>query len=384
MESQGGDHQVNTDMNIWEVNTWQSGTASLGIHHSLTENQDISFSFDYLRYDNDNPSSYHNTTREDGAEDIILVSKVTPISFRVASFDYINMLLPGFTMEAGGKVTLSRFTNTVRVEQPLSDDTGLNAATLDENIFAGYGSFQWELLMGWQMRGGLRYEHTDSYLTSPSEGVLVDRKFGNLFPNLTVTRAFGITSKAQLAYSRRITRPTFNDMAPFVFYIGPTTFVSGNLSLRPSVTDAVEASLQWGDLWLAVRYNNVSDEIAQFQPFYDQEQGALVIHSDNMTISRAIGVSVSTPWRPWSWWEAQIDASVYRHWYEIDYVGRTVRRNMNRVEVTMTNIYLLPSDFSIELSGTYQSTMPMGLSHSDRVRNSTLALRSRWERVRSL
>src|SRR5690606_30531972 len=101
------------------------------------------------------------------------------------------------------------------------DDTDLNAATLDESIMAAYTSLHWEPVQDWVIRGGLRYEHTDSYLTSPSEGVLVDRNFGNLFPDLTVTHSLGTTGKAQLAYSRRVTRPTFNDMAPFVFYIGP-------------------------------------------------------------------------------------------------------------------------------------------------------------------
>lgn len=359
---QGGDPVVNTDMAIWEMNLWQSGTASLGIHHRLGEGQDISFSFDYLRYDNDNPSSYHNTTMDHGVEDVILVNKTTPISFKVASFDYKNQLGPGVSLETGGKATLSRFTNTVRVDRPVEGDTDLNAATLDERIMAAYASVHWEPAPEWQIQGGLRYEHTNSYLTSPSDGVLVDRSFGNLFPDLTLSRTLGVSGKAQLAYSRRITRPTFNDMAPFVFYIGPTTFVSGNLSLRPSIADALEASLRLGDLWLAARYTSVTDEITQFQPSYDEAAGALVIHSENMTLSRSLGASVSTPWRPWSWWEAQVDVSFYRQWYELDYVGINVRRYVNRAELTMTNIFLIPSDFSIELSGSYQSTTPMGVS----------------------
>src|SRR5690606_20500230 len=91
------------------------------------------------------------------------------------------------------------------------------------------------------------------------------------------------------------------------------------------------------------------------------------------------------PWRPLSWWETQIDVSAYRQWYELDYVGATVKRDMNRMEVTMTNIFLLPSDFSVELSGSYQSAMPMGLSRfrsrtqvnlgvKRQIGNSTLAL----------
>jgi hypothetical protein len=359
---QGDDPVVSTDMAIWEVNLWQSATASLGIHHRLAERQDISFSFDYLRYDNDNPSSYHNTTVGQVNEDIILVDKETPISFRVASFDYSNTLRPGLTLESGAKATLSRFTNTVRVDRPVAGDTDLNAATLDERIMAAYASVQWEPAPEWQLSGGLRYEYTNSYLTSPSDGVLVDRSFGNLFPDLTLARTLGATGKAQLAYSKRITRPTFNDMAPFVFYIGPTTFVSGNLSLHPSITDAVEASVRAGDVWFALRYSSVDDEIAQFQPSYDEDAEALVIRSQNMSFSRSLGASVSTPWRPWAWWEAQVDASFYRQWYELDYTGTNVRRKISRVEVTMTNTFLLPCDFSIELSGSYQSAMPMGLS----------------------
>ncbi|MBK8280493.1 MAG: outer membrane beta-barrel protein [Saprospiraceae bacterium] len=37
------------------------------------------------------------------------------------------------------------------------------------------------------------------------------------------------------SYSKRITRPTFNDLAPFVILLDPTTFWQGNAALQPAI-----------------------------------------------------------------------------------------------------------------------------------------------------
>jgi hypothetical protein len=47
------------------------------------------------------------------------------------------------------------------------------------------------------------------------------------------------TNNLTLAYSRRIDRPSYQDLNPFMYYADPYTFMKGNPFLRPQFTDGV-------------------------------------------------------------------------------------------------------------------------------------------------
>lgn len=52
-------------------------------------------------------------------------------------------------------------------------------------------------------------------------------------------------SSLQVSYGRRITRPTYNNLAPFVLFIDPTTFFSGNIYLLPTIKDAFQSTYRF-------------------------------------------------------------------------------------------------------------------------------------------
>jgi len=83
------DSIITTDMDLHESNIWQSASASFGMSHQITNQQRISFDFDYLYYVNDNPSRYDNSSfsnESSTTEDkIIDVRKDTPINFKIAN-----------------------------------------------------------------------------------------------------------------------------------------------------------------------------------------------------------------------------------------------------------------------------------------------------------
>lgn len=365
------DSMRRTEMSVKEVNQWQSATASIGFTHRLDSQQEIGLSLDYLYYDNDNPSSYDNRTfvndSHEALRELVNVDKVTPIHFRIANLDYTNTVNEALTIDAGAKVTLSQFTNHVSVERSVdgllaTDPELTNSSSLNEKILAGYAMWRWKPGEQWSIEGGVRYEHTSSYLTTPSDGVLIDRSFGNFFPSLFVARNFAEACKIQFAYGRRIMRPTFNDMAPFVFYIGPGTFVSGNLSLRPAITDAIDISYQFNQWWFSLKYSYAKDEIALFQPEFNPETNEQIFRSQNVRFMRTYGTSSTFPVQVAPWWEMQNDISFYHHIYESQYRAGRVSRKLNRVVINTNNSFILPANFSLELSCVYQSALVWGLS----------------------
>ena len=360
-----------TEMSVLEVNKWQSATGSLGLRHRFNDRQEVNISFDYLYYHNDNPSRYDNSTfstiNPEVQNELLNVEKLTPINFKIINLDYTNNLGTNLTMEAGLKSTFSEFTNDVTVERSIqgemrTDPEFTNKSNLDEDIFAAYWSWKWQPHHQWSFSGGLRYEYTRTYLSTPEQPRLVDREFGNLFPSLLMTYNLSDDSKVHVAYNKRITRPTFNEMAPFVFFIGPNTFVAGNLSLKPAISDGLDLSYRMKQWWISLQYSYSKDDLAFFQPEYNAETNEQIFRSQNLKYMQTYGISVAVPLGISHWWEIQNDASFYFYDYETQHLDNNIHRNVKSFIINTNNTFKLPRDFSIELSGYFQSAALWGIS----------------------
>jgi outer membrane receptor protein involved in Fe transport len=99
-----------------------------------------------------------------------------------------------------------------------------NSSDLKEKRFAAYTSVDYNMDTKNIFKVGLRYEYTDSKLNTIKEGKVVDRQFGKLFPSIFYSRTINDNQSLNFAYTKRITRPTFNQMAPFAIFLDPNTF----------------------------------------------------------------------------------------------------------------------------------------------------------------
>lgn len=367
------DSVINTDIQLHESNIWQNASASVGLSHQLDERQSLQVSADYLYYVNDNPSSYHNTRLLNGVpagEEVVSVTKDTPIRFKVANLDYTNQLSDRLSVEAGLKGSVSTFLNHVRVsteaEGRRAEDGKLSdLADLDERIWAGYVSFDWGATDDLKIYGGLRYEHTDTYLSTPDEAGVVDREYGNLFPSITFSRKLSDKRKLMLAYNRRTVRPIFNDMAPFVFFTGPNSFFAGNPALRPALSDAFDLSHQFKTWWLSLKYSDTRNSIAMMQPELNFQTNEQVLRTHNMKYLRSWSVSSSLPLGITPWWEVQSNISLYYQTYATAYLKDNFTDNAFNLTLSGTSTFLLPKNFTIELSGNYQTKQLWGIWEFD-------------------
>lgn len=371
VNSAAPDSTINTEMSILEINRWQSASLGLGFRYRF-DRQELNISFDYLYYHNNNPSSYNNRISFlEAAEtdnEITQVEKLTPINFKVAHLDYANQVNDKLSMDVGVKSTFSEFTNKVIVKTLIKDVFVIdgeftNSSILDEKILATYLAWKWQPNPDWMINAGLRYEYTDTNLSTPQDAGLLSRSFGNLFPSLFVSRNLNEYSKLQMAYSRRITRPTFNDMAPYVFFIGPNTFVAGNLSLKPAISDGLDLSYQLKQWWVTLKYSYSQDEIVTYQPEVNTNTNVQIFRSQNLKYMHRYGISTNLPVDVTPWWEIQNDLSFYIFDYQSKWLDSNVRRREKSLTANIINNFKLARDYSVELSGYYQSTSLWGIGH---------------------
>ncbi|MGD1893549.1 MAG: TonB-dependent receptor domain-containing protein [Cyclobacteriaceae bacterium] len=366
------DSTLRTTTDAREINRWQSATASLGIRHKLTDRQQLDVSLDYLYYHQNQPSSYLRNSQLDNSElvseEFIAVEKQTPIHFEIGSVDYSNNVNDAFSFEVGLKGSISHFTNDVVTTRTAVGTTALdpmftNNARLDEKILAGYTSFNWQAGTLWNVQGGLRYEYSDTYMATPEEDALVDREFGNYLPRLSLKRDLTRESSQNLALNRRITRPAYNDLAPFVYFINPSTVFSGNLALRPAISDGVDLSYQRKQWWISLKYNYIQHAIAPFQPESDPETNLQVLRTQNLKYQQSYGIHTTLPITITNWWEFRNDLSIYRFQYETQHLKNNIQRELMSLTYNGTHTFLLGKSYSVEMTGYFQSASQWGVIH---------------------
>ncbi|MBK9488438.1 MAG: TonB-dependent receptor [Haliscomenobacter sp.] len=109
-------------------------------------------------------------------------------------------------------------------------------------IVAAYSSFNWRIHAKTSLTGGLRYEFWQRAFNDQQAA----RQFSQLFPSLHFSHKPSEATTLVLNYTRRISRPAYNDLATNLMYNDPISVFTGNPALKPTLSQAlkVEFSLK--------------------------------------------------------------------------------------------------------------------------------------------
>ena len=347
-----------------EVNHWKHFGGNLNFQHTIREGETLTLNADYLNYDNTNPTNYL-ITYNDGEDNFLFdeqtfSGKSTPIKVGVGALDYTKKFSEKIKMEAGLKGTISRFDNDVTVSRiengvPENDPNLTAKYKLEESIGAAYTAFDLKLDDKSDLKLGLRYEYTNSNLGTEEQADIVDRQYGNFFPSAFLTRTFNDQNSANISYSRRITRPTFNDMAPFVIFVDPYTFFSGNAALQPSISNNVKVDYRFKTALFSVQYTVEDSAIASFQTRIIEGTNQQLFASENMKNRKTAAFTVAFPIKVTNWWRMQ--NNLIGSWQQVNaYLdGAPLQISTKNLRATWINMFTLPHDFSAELVGFYQT-----------------------------
>lgn len=359
-----------TEMSARETNRWRNGLINVSLDHDFSKNRSLRFDADYLYYKNNNPSFYVNRFVEGDINrmdsESIDVEKETPIHIRVVKLDYVEVVSDKFTVETGVKGSLSDFTNKVSVSNLVQsvwvvNDTFSQDADLSEKTGAIYLSGNWSPVETIQVNAGLRFEYTDRFLSTPDSPGLVDVQDGYLFPSLFVQKSLPNDKRIGFSYSRRITRPTFNDLAPFVFFLDPDTFLSGNPDLEPATSDALKLDYNHKQLLVSLQYSYTKDEIVAFQPVVDPDRNEQTFSTQNLSYFQSYGFTASLPVFFAPWWELRANVSGTYQVFRTAHMDDNQTRDIYGYSANLTHSIDLPRDFSLEVSGYYQSKTSAGI-----------------------
>lgn len=351
-------------MNIVEVNKWSHIMGNINLQHTFQNGQVISTNVDYLTYKNSNPSWY-TIMNYDESNDLISseefrISKDTPIELWVTDLNHSMKIGKSVAVESGLRATFSQFTNTVVFEEKLGSDWKIdpnftNDGLLNEDILAAFSTAKIEFDEKTTLNAGVRYENTKTNLTTVSGEEIVDRHYGDFFPTTFLSRKINDNNLVQVSYGRRITRPTFNQMAPFVFFSDPFTFFAGNENILPTYTNTLKTDYSYKSMIFSVQYSRDKNVIASFQPTLDEETNTVFLKTENLDQMKTFAMMVAFPLKINSWWETQNTFTANYQRVNSELNGEVYEVDQKGIQVVLTNTFTLPKKYTIELMGNYNS-----------------------------
>lgn len=299
----------------------------------------------------------------------------------VIQTDYVNPINDKTKMEMGLRAAFSSgsSSNAFYAVDPNTGNLTLQPASLidyesSDYVLAAYTTFS-QRIKDFGYNIGLRLESFEYEGALLKTNETFKNSFPvNLFPSIFLSQKLKKDQEIQLNYSRRISRPNFWQLSPFTDSSDQLNPSRGNPGLRPEFTNSFEFSYQKifknKDNFLAsVYFKHTTDMISRFQDLQvDPVSFKEVILNTyiNANSSYVTGLEMTMKNKLAKWWELTSNLNLFTSKIKLDDPAIPEQDQFISWFGKLNNNFKLPKNFSIQLSGEYQSKsiLPPGGSGS--------------------
>lgn len=284
------------------------------------------------------------------------------ISIYTAKSDYVQPLLKG-TLEAGFKTSFVTNDNNSdffdnKASTPEWVESMSNHFIYKENINSGYVNLL-QRINRFSLQAGLRAEQTSISGHQLGNSVVADssfkRSYWNWFPAATIGYKLDSNGTRQISflYTRRINRPNYQSLNPFVFFKDNFSYSGGNPMLNPQIQMRYELKYQHGQRWwTGLSYNNFTSVIL---PITTVQDSLYITIPNNYArgymVLLNIGVSIS----PVKWWTINSTVRLSRIGLRGSFDNVKLRPNTNVLRWEFNSYFNISKKVSAELSSYYAS-----------------------------
>lgn len=371
-------------------------TANINFTHTFNEalERELTVNVDYNRYNNYN-TNYQGTEYKEATPRSLkldIASRQT-IDIYSGKLDFQTKFWQTGMIECGVKYGLSSTNNNMFTDSTLNGlvlPTDTSSFRYDEHVAAAYISVGKQFGEHWSVKLGLRGEYTFSNGNWLSADSVTRKSYFDPFPTAFVgytTSPFGKLQQpisVSASYTRRIKRPNYWMLNPFITYVDAYSYQKGNTELTPEFNNDVELHFSW------TQYLNMTFNFAHTQNMFSQrtfllDNGMAYVQWTNFGTCTTHGVNVSLTELPivpkyvtaedgsksmqGAWLALTVNAG-WLHFinksYEKQADGSSVYENRNHYGyVSGTLSAYLPKDWTMTLDGNWSSPMTTGYEREE-------------------
>ncbi|MDB5208092.1 MAG: TonB-dependent receptor [Flavisolibacter sp.] len=342
-----------------------------------TSGKEITADFDYVRYNGNNIQSLSNyyfdargASKQKG--DTLYGRLPQDIKIYSGRVDYTMPLKGGARFEAGLKTSIVKTDNnaiydTVYNGAVLHDLSRTNGFVYEENINAAYVNLSGSLSKKLSAQLGLRLENTIS--KGFSDGYKLDgltdnfvptdtafkKNYTQLFPTAYLQYTVNEKNNLVVNYGRRIRRPNYESLNPFIEYLDRYTYQQGNPNLKPQFSHNIELSHTYkGFLTTTLNYTQTNDIIQQVLE-QNEAKNETFVKQANIAKQRQYGIAISANKAINKWWTNSLYVNVFNNRFE-GLINKTqVTIEATTLVLNGSQQFKLNKTFTAELSGWYRT-----------------------------
>lgn len=262
--------------------------------------------------------------------DALLTNIGSDINVWSLKTDYIKNTKKGFKLETGAKINWTNAQNDIQTTYTNKDtsqaDPGRsNRFDYRENIAAAYANIGKKgQKLNWQL--GLRAERTqiegastDLYGTLQNNP---DTAYLGLFPTAYLQYTLKPDHQLGFSYNRRLSRPAYQDMNPFVWQTDPFVSERGNPYLQPAYTNSVQLAYTYKyAASIAFGYSRTTDMVSTITR---QVGDQVYTQPQNLQQQDNLSLNISTPLPIKSWWEGYLWLGVWHNRFQAQLTDGTL------------------------------------------------------------
>lgn len=345
--------------------SFRNFTGNLNWKHNFdSAGKELTADIDYVTYNNTSDlllttDVYNGAGNKVGPT--ILLDGHIPSLINIWSFrsDYVQPYKGG-RFEAGVKSSIVENDNEVDYQRVLPDKTRIpdnrsNHFIYRENINAVYvnANKQWGK---WTLQTGLRLENTIAKGRQVSNDSTFNRNFTNLFPSVFLSYAFNKQNQLTTSYSRRITRPNYQDLNPFTFFLDSLTYRVGNPYLLPQFTHNVELTYAFKSKFIFTFAVNTTNNVISQILRQNSTEKITFNTSENIASFDNMSLSITAPAKFAPWWNANFFITIFNNHYKGIYNNDPIDISFTSFNTNITNSFVLSrkKGLNAELSGFYR------------------------------
>ncbi len=332
-------------------------------HNFDSVGKELTMDFDYVKYSSETDmvltTNYYDGNLQSTGRTFLkgnLPSEIDIYSFKT---DFVMPVKDG-RFEAGVKISYVNNDNLVDYERSFDEQTWerdnirSNHFIYKENINAGYVTYN-KKIKKWTVQGGLRVENTIGEGHQIISNTKFRRDTTNFFPTAFVSYALSDKNTFTVNYGRRITRPNYQDLNPFIFFLDTLSYRKGNIYLKPQLTHNVELTHAFkGKFITTLNYNHTDNVISQIVKPESGFSKIRFLTVDNVASFRNIGIALTTPVTIAEWWNTNIFTNVFNNRFKGVVDTFAVDVAFTSFSINVTNNFTIAKGFTAELSGFYR------------------------------
>jgi hypothetical protein len=350
-----------------EEGKFKNGNANLNYKHTFyKDGPEIITNLDYLAFATDNDQVFlnqnYNAAGIGSSTDELNGKLPAAIHIYSAKVDYSQPIAKGWKLESGAK---SSYTNTdnqanyVNILRGIAipDYDKTNHFSYNEAINAGYLNLNKDFKR-LSIQAGLRLENTNSRghqlgnVQKPDSAF--NRNYTSLFPTLYILYKIDTLGNNQLklSYGRRIERPFYQDLNPFISPLDKYTYYMGNPYLLPSYSKNYELAYIYKDrITVTLNYMNIENRVTETIAIRD---GYYYDRPGNIGNTKIYDLNVDAGFDPATWFSLQLSGDLWQIRQRSDFYTGTLANHSRSYSGQALLQFKLKKGWTLQTDGKYQ------------------------------